>query len=212
MATTISGSVLLPDGTIPAHGRVVFQARAPIGADALVLAAPVSVRIEAGTITASLAGQEEGAVYSVTVEHWSDTSARLLRQALPDIVVTGSGAGTLAGLAVVEWSEYGKPYAIKRGDTLSVGCIWLDQNDRPASLADTTVEADMLPTGGGEVIHLTVLVDSDAETGRFSLSLPAEQTADLDTGPYMIDIKYSRNGAVAHSSTGTIIIGREITQ
>lgn len=212
MATRIAGPVRLPDGTNPTHGRVIFEAREMQVSDSAVLRGPVIAEITAGAIDISLVGEVNGTRYSAAVEYWSYGEQRMLRQALPDVVVTGTGTGTLGDFAtVIIPSDAGGEAGWKRGDTIEITGIWLNEHDRPHDLDGVTITSSVLGPDGTKR-DLSVALDSNTKSGRFELSATAAETADWPLGEHRIDVKFSRSGGrVSRTVTGTIIIEQEIT-
>lgn len=211
MATTIAGPVILPDGTNPAHGRVIFEARAPILGDAAVLRGPVVATIASGAISVDLEAEAGGTPYAVTVEYWSAALGQLVRQPLPDVVPTGAaGPFTLADLATLTTGASGsRSLSLKRGDSLSLPGIWVDQHGRPLDLTGVTIASALLgPDAVTRPLGVAVL---DAATGRFELSMLAVDTAALPLGGHQIDIKFTVGARVVRTLTASITLLHEIT-
>ena len=211
MATTIAGPVRLPDGTIPTHGRVIFEARQPIIDETLVLRGPVIAPISgAGVIDVDLEADAEGTPYAVTVEYWSPVQHRLISQALPDVVPTGTGTGTLADFAAVTVPA-GAPREIrrKRGETITLGALYVDRFGRPISLTGVSVAAAMRgPDGVTRALSIAVI---SAAEGTFEIAMAAGATASLPLGPHDIDVKFSVGTLVVRTLTATIHIDQEVT-
>ena len=211
MATTIAGPVILPDGTNPAHGRVIFEARAPILGASAILRGPVVAPITDGEISIELEGAADGTPYAVTVEYWSEARAQLIRQPLPDIVPTGaSGPFTLADLAtLIAGAGIADHLTLKRGDSLSLPGVWVDQHGRPLDLTGVTIASALLgPDAVTRPLGVAVL---DAAAGRFELSMLAVDTAALPLGGHQIDIKFTVGARVARTLTASITLMQEIT-
>lgn len=165
--------------------------------------------VVSGAFSADLIGSSDGIVYDVTFIETIGGKKR--RIPLGPIVLDTAGTFALADLLPIPIPPNATDrIIIKRGDTINIGAIWLDEFNRPVSLDMTTVTAD-LKAPDGTTTAFTVTIDSDVTTGRYGLSLTAAQTDALDPGSYTVDIKYLRNGQVAHSSTGTITIIERIT-
>ncbi|MDK8871483.1 hypothetical protein [Paracoccus sp. SSJ] len=213
MATQIAGPVRLPDGTIPAHGRVIFRPKngGIVGATTVSGGAVIAPISGAGAIDVELVGRAGGTPYTVAVEHWSDVENRLVTTMLPDVVPTGAaGPFTLADLAAVEIPRDARSEAIwKRGDTINIGGQWIDEFGRPVDLAGKTVAAAMRgPDGVTRTLSVSV---SDAAKGLLEISMPAGQTALLPLGPHAVDVKITNGARISRTQSGTINIVREVT-
>ncbi|PTX39405.1 hypothetical protein IQ03_04976 [Gemmobacter caeni] len=209
MATTVAGPVRLPDGSQPAHGRVLFTPRAPIVGSPVVTTSPVAATITAGAISIDLQGAADGSRYAVAVEHWSAVEGRLLTTDLPDIVVTDSGSVTIADAVALDVPEGPQEHRIKRGDSLSLGCIYADALGRPKSLTGITVTSALRgPDGVTRALIVTVL---DAAAGQFEITLAPAQTAALPLGAHAWDMKFAVGGRVYRTLTDTIHIDQEVT-
>lgn len=211
MATEIAGPVRLPDGTIPAHGKIIFRRKEAQISDGVVLTAPVSANIDgAGDFTITLAAASSGTPYSVIVVYWSAVENRLLSCPLPDVVPTGAaGPVTLAGIAAHVLPDVPSEHRVKRGSTLILPCRLLDKNARPQPLTGLTIASD-LRGPDGETRPFTVAV-LDSATGDFEVLMTAAQTALLPLGGHAWDIKFSTGARVDRTITGTIIIEQEVT-
>ncbi|WP_312529441.1 hypothetical protein [Paracoccus sp. (in: a-proteobacteria)] len=211
MPTTISGPVLLPDGSNPQHGRVIFTARRARLAGSVVVPAPIAVPITAGAISVALQGEAEGFPYAVSVEYFSAAHNRVLVSPLPDIVVSAEATGTLISLAAVSIpTDAASAVRIKRGDTLNLPFIWLDRNNRPISHAGVTISSALLGPDG-QRRNLTVSKIAPATSGAVELAMSAGLTAQLPLGAHHIDIKFSTGARVLRTITGQIIVDQEIT-
>lgn len=213
MATQIAGPVRLPDGTIPAHGRVIFRPKngGIVGATTISggpVVAPIS---GAGMIDVELVGRAGGVPYTVTVEHWSEAENRLVTTMLPDVVPTGAaGPFTLMDLVAVEIPRDARSEATwKRGDTINIGGQWIDEFGRPVDLTGMTVSAAMRGPDG-ITRPLTVHV-SDAVKGMLEISMSAGLSAQLPLGPHAIDVKVTSGARVSRTQSGTINIDKEVT-
>lgn len=211
MAIQIAGPVRMPDGTIPAHGRVIFTARAPILGGTLVTTGPVVAQIDgAGDIDITLQAEASGTPYGVTVEYWSDVEGRLIAAALPDIVPSvGAGPVTIADLTAEVIIGALDAHRIKRGSTLDLPCRFVDQHIRLLPLTDLTVTSALRgPDGVTRALTVTV---SDPDGSDFEVSMSHIQTALLPLGTHGWDIKFSTGARVLRSITGQIIIEQEVT-
>lgn len=211
MGSTIAGPVILPDGTNPAHGRVIFEARAPILGASAILRGPVVAPITDGEISIELEGAADGTPYAVTVEYWSAAKAQLIRQSLPDVVPTGAaGPYTLADLATLTPDAGSADHLIiKRGDSLSLPVVWVDRYGRPLDLTGVSVASALLgPEGVVRPLGVEVL---DAATGSFEIAMLAVDTAALPLGEHQIDIKFAVGARVVRTLTASITLLQEIT-
>jgi len=211
MATTIAGPVRLPDGTLPTHGRVIFEARQPIVDETLVLRGPVVAPISgAGAIDVDLEADAEGTPYAVTVEYWSPVQNRLISQTLPDVVPTGTGTGTLADFAAVP-VPVAAPREIrrKRGDTITLPALYVDRFGRPISLTGVSVAAALRGVDG-ITRGLTIGIISAAD-GTFEIAMAAAASAALPLGPHALDVKFTVGTVVVRTLTATIHIDQEVT-
>lgn len=213
MATQIAGPVRLPDGTVPAHGRVIFRPKngAILGPTLVSGGAVVAPINGAGTIDVEIVGRAGGTPYLVAVEHWSDVENRLVTTPLPDVVpTTAPGPFTLADLAAVSIPRGASSEATwKRGDTINIGGQWIDEFRRPVDLTGMTVTAAM--RGPDDVTRpLSVNVSAAAE-GLLEISMTAGQSAQLPLGAHAIDVKITSGARVSRTQSGTIHIVREVT-
>lgn len=211
MATTVSDTVVLPDGSVPSNGYIYFTClKAPVPR---TLATVVQASIgSSGSFTASLEADEAGTPYAVRVEYWSEAAGQLVVVHLPNIVPTGSGTSTLASIAAIDIPPNAtNTHTIKQGDTLNLGVVWLDEFGRPITL-DMVAVASSAVDPLGTAHDLTVTQDTDVTTGYFQLSATATETAAWPVGTYRIDIKYTRNGSVLHSDTGFIVVQEAMTE
>lgn len=210
MATTVAGPVVLPDGTAPAHGRVIFTLRGSIGGSTLIITAPVAAPIVDGEISVALEGAAEGTAYGVVAEFWATASAALIRVQLPDIVITGTGTGTIADYAVASIPDGARArIEWKRGDTISWPVQMLDELRRPLSLTGSTV-ASALQGPDGVVRALSVAV-TDAATGWIEVALGALAASGLPLGHHAWDIAVTTGSVVTRTPSATVIILEEVT-
>jgi hypothetical protein len=209
MATTVAGPVRLPDGSQPSHGRVLFAPRAPIVGSPVVTTSPVAAKITAGAISIALEGAADGSRYAVAVEHWSAVEGRLLTTDLPDIVVTDSGTVTIADVVALDVPEGPQEHRIKRGDSLSLGCVYADRLGRARPLTGITATSSLRgPDGVTRALVVTVL---DEAAGEFEVSMAPSQTAALPLGPHAWDIKFAVGGRVDRTVTDIVHIDQEVT-
>lgn len=87
--------------------------------------------------------------------------------------------------------------AIKRGDTLSVGCQLVDEFGVGLTLSGLTINARLYDFGGNNVHTFTTQVINEA-SGQYALAVL--ETADLPVALYTLDIGYVKNGAQVSSS------------
>ena len=213
MATQIAGPVRLPDGTIPAHGRVIFRPKngGIVGATTISGGAVVAPISGAGMIDVELVGRAGGVPYTVAVEHWSEAENRLVTTMLPDVVPTGaSGPFTLMDLVAVEIPRDARSEATwKRGDTINIGGQWIDEFGRPVDLTGMTVSAAMRGPDG--ITRLLTVHVSDAVKGMLEISMSAGLSAQLPLGAHWVDVKVTSGVRISRTQSGTIHIVREVT-
>lgn len=206
MPTIITGPVRLPDGTIPAHGRIIFRRRHPRIDSPLVVPGPVEALIGTdGSFEVTLDGEVEGTPYAVTVEYFDDTQYVLRSVLLPDAVPGQNVPGpvSLASVSAVPVpSSAGTAHVINQGETLDVGLQYLDENNRAASISDVEITS-WLGRADTPRTNLSV-AKTAAAAGQFEISLPAAQT-ELLRGTYEWVIRMSA-GARVKIKTGTLIV------
>lgn len=211
MATNVAGPVLLPDGSSPMHGRVLFRLLSPIIGGSVVASATVIAPITAGEIDVDLQAEAGGTPYAVAVEHWSAAEGRLVTTPLPNVVPTGAaGPVTLAQIAAVTVpASAGNEASWKRGDTISIGGQWLDEHGRPLNLSGLTIAAALRGPDG--VVRALAAVLTDAASGLIEISMTAALSAALPLGAHAIDVKITNGARVSRTQTGTIHIIPEVT-
>jgi hypothetical protein len=98
----------------------------------------------------------------------------------------------------------------KRGDTLFIQCTRVDPTSGSAlSLSGVTVSSEMVRDGVRMELVVTVI---DAAAGRFDLSLPATQTANLSTGVWLTDVEFrDLVGNVVSSDTYNLLVLEDVT-
>ncbi|SMO64121.1 hypothetical protein [Paracoccus laeviglucosivorans] len=204
MPTTISGPVLMPDGTNPTQGRLILTARRPRLSSPLVVPGPVEALISGGQISIVLQGSADGMVYAVVAEYWSAAVGKIVAVKLPDIVIPAEdGNGTLAAFSAIEIPPGATNFhVIDQGETLNVGMRYADANMRPASLAGIGLSS-WLGRKGQQRVPLTVAI-INAGQGTFEISLGAAQTA-LLSGKYQWVVRMS-SGARVILKTGFLIV------
>lgn len=204
MPTKITGPVRLPDGTAPAHGRIVFHRRASGTSSPLVLPGPVEARIGTNaTFSIDLEGDSDGTVYGVLVEYWPSPAGRLVSVRLPDVVVDGTGTFTLAQVSAVQVpARAGDTLEVYQGETINFGMQWLDENDRPRNLTGITITSWL--SNGLNRLGLSRTTISLSQ-GTFELTATAAQTASLSAGRYDWFVR-SATGTRTQIRQGQIII------
>ncbi|MCJ8139557.1 hypothetical protein [Falsirhodobacter halotolerans] len=202
MPTTITGPVRLPDGTIPAHGRLIFQRRMPGVGNGVTLAGPVAAALDGnGAFSVSLQGEASGTRYAVKVEYQNGLTSRLISDNLPDVVVTGSGSSTLSAVSVVPIPQAASCHVIEQGETLNVGAQYLDTNDRPVAINDVSITSWVTRDGARQNLSVSKI---DQAAGTFEISASAAITANL-RGTYQWNIRLAAGARVVIEETTLIV-------
>lgn len=211
--TTVTGSMELPDGSTPRLGRVIFTLTG-WAKDAPHLFVQGSIDVAAaadGSFSVDLQTTDDLDVeYDVVFFHHDLSSNREISTAVGRILVPSSGPVTLASLLPVRIpGGVTDSHRIKRGDSLSLPGICLDDHDRRQSLASITVASSLLgPDGVKRSLSVT---KTDADQGEIEISMSPSMTTDLPLGPHQIDVKFSVGGRVKRTLTAIIHVDQEIT-
>lgn len=102
----------------------------------------------------------------------------------------------------------------KRGDTLSLGCKWTDNNGTPINLVGYTIASQVKAVGF--FANLTVVV-TNAALGEFNLSATATATStwpitSSQASRTFCDVQFTVSGVVASSETFQVVVLEDITQ
>lgn len=197
MAATITGPVRLPDGTVPAHGRIIFRRVGVEIGGVLTVPGPVSAPIEAGGFSIALDVDPAGAVYTVAVEYQDGVSYGLTTVTLPDIVLTANAEVTLENVVTVPVPRTGETMTIRQGESLNVGAQYLDHNNRPVGIGDVSITSWL---GRGEDRVDLNVSKLDASAGTFEVSASASVTSGL-LGRYDWAIRMASGGRVIIETT-----------
>ncbi|MFC3059524.1 hypothetical protein [Paenirhodobacter populi] len=215
----MTGPVVLPDGSPAMDGTlVIFQLRSWDKTDtALVMRGPVIAQVSAGVIDVELFTTSSGSigtVYDVSYRYSILNPVgpdRAVEQRVGPVAINGAGPYTLADLLPVRLpSDVSKAHRIKRGDTLSLGMQWIDENYHPIDLTGVTITSSLL--GPDAAMRTLTVAFVSRPAGTFEVAMPSTQTALLPLGEHQIDIKATVGTVTRRSKTGTIIVERGITQ
>lgn len=212
MATTVTGTVRLPDGASPLHARIVLTADAPVIGAVIIPRGPVVVAIGIDSSwSVALEAEARGTPYSGVLEYWSTAENRLIQDSLGRIVPTGAPGpfawDDLAALALPQKAT--RSVQIKRGDTLSWMMRWLDDHGRPLSLAGVTVSASL--RGPDDVLRPLTVTKTTPDGSDFEVLYPHMLTEALPLGGHQVDVKFATATRVLRTVTGSIEIIREVT-
>ncbi|RWR09815.1 hypothetical protein [Paenirhodobacter populi] len=214
--TAVAGAVALPDGSAAVDGdKIVFtRRRAGVSNGAMVMHGQVAAIVSGGQISVTLSRDDDGiSVYDVSYRYFNLASRGWITASIGPIVIDGPGPYTLADLVeqtVRIPSSVKSEASIKRGDTLSLGMIWVGDFHQRLDHTGVDIAASLLGPDG-ELRALTVTKLSPATDGEVEISMTAAETADLPLGHHQIDIKFSTVSRVSRTMTGTITVLQEIT-
>lgn len=208
----VAGPVIAPSGLPPHAAKIEFRLRSYVAADD-TLAVPqlVTANVIGGAINATLIGSAEGIVYDV--DYVALLAGHRRRVPMRHIVIDGSGPFSLADLVdqtVRIPSRVKSETSIKRGDTLSLGMIWVGDFDQRLDHAGVDIAASLLGPDG-VLRAMTVTKLTPATDGEVEITMAADETAALPLGTHQIDIKFSTVSRVSRTVTGTITVLQEIT-
>lgn len=204
MPTTITDTVVLADGSVPAHGRIIFSCReAP---DTNVLITSVEAPLDdAGAFSVELIGNGDATAYAVMVECYSTMTGALVSEVRPDVVVGGSGSGTLADYSAVLLPVDASDTAVlRRGATLDFPVQILDEFRRPVDLTGSTVSSRLIGPDG--VTRALAAAITDAAGGWISVAMAAASTAALPLGNHLWDLTVTTGSVVAITPASTITV------
>lgn len=204
MPTTITDTVVLADGSVPAHGRIIFSCREAPDTD--VLTATIAVTLgETGEFSVDLEGNGDATAYAVLVECYSNVTDALVSEVRPDVVVDGSGSGTLADYSAVLLPVDASDTAVlRRGATLDFPVQILDEFRRPVDLTGSTVSSRLIGPDG--VTRALVAAITDAAGGWISVAMAAASTAVLPLGKHLWDLTVTTGSVVAITPASTITV------
>lgn len=204
MATTIADTVVLADGSVPTSGRIIFGCREAPDAD--VLRTAIAVTLDAGgAFSVDLEGNGDATAYAVLVECYSGVTDALISEARPDVVVDGSGSGTLADYsAVLLPADASDTAVLRRGATLDFPVQILDEFRRPVDLTGSTVSSRLIGPDG--VTRTLTAEITDATAGWIGIYLSADNTASLPTGNHLWDLTVTTGSVVAITPASTITV------
>lgn len=187
----VTGTMYLPDGEpatgvrfvlIPSVGGV---ARRSLGSTAM---SPRAFVVKQGG-SVDFSAQSGEYILRATSRDLTDTV----------IMVPDRDSADIADISPVKVPARDSAVVIKPGDSLEVGCIWVDRYHIRQSLVGVDATASMMGPDGSEV-DLVVWVSEQPETGEFTVGLPAEQTDELAIGHHRVTVRFSRDGGVSVSS------------
>lgn len=210
---TITGPVFDQTGANPLEAAIEFRLRTnPRDPAGVVLRGSTVVKVSAaGGFSTPLYRAIGGAtVYDVIYRFRPYLGAEWIERDIGPIRLIDGGSRSLASLLPVEiTADASDTETIKRGDSISMASIWVDQWGAPISTSGVTIAASMRGPDG--VLRSLTVTKGPAASGTFEISMPPAQTADLPIGAHLIDVKFTTSDRVVRSRTGTIIIDQEIT-
>lgn len=205
--TQVVGPVVMPDGEVPAHGRITFE-RLATGVDggSIITRGPVEAVLDgSGNFEVELQSEAAGTPYRVTVSYWSAARNRLVTEVLANAVPSGqAGPVTHDAIAAVSIpAQAGDTVTIRQGDSLNLALQHLDGNDRPLATTGLTFTS-WIERAGDAAVPLTVTV-INAGAGTLEFTLSAGVIAALPTGTYAWVVRMT-NGVRVRNMTGRINI------
>lgn len=203
----VTGTLVLPDGTGLADRQLIIRKvhrQAEPDTSFVIMPGDVVTQTDAsGAVDVDLYDGQYVVIYQkdynvVEYVYW----------AIPD---DGSVSANVADITPVPIPKGATNiYRTKRGDTIKFGCVYLNAYGIRSSLAGITVTASMERLVGAERYDFTVTVVDEAE-GRFDLTIDASTAATLEVGEYNFDVRFTDGVNVRHTTTGKIIVAKEIT-
>jgi hypothetical protein len=97
----------------------------------------------------------------------------------------------------------------KRGDTFSLACIYKVDNVA-TSVSAYDIDSQVRDSQGNLIQTLTVT--KLPETGSFTLTADAEDTASWPQSVLKCDLQFSENGIVRSTETFNVVVVNEITK
>ncbi|TWI34919.1 hypothetical protein [Paracoccus sulfuroxidans] len=208
---TITGPVFDQTGAPPFDATIEFRLRSnPRDLSGAVLRGSTVVKVgPAGAFSTVLYAADGGSTYDVIQRHHPYLGADLVEQDIGPIRVTGGETRWLAALLPVKIATGASDtHRIKRGDSLSIAGVWLDEFGVPIPSAGVGIASALL---GPDGVTRAITSRWQAGVGEFELSMAAGTTAQLPIGTHQIDIKFSTGARVLRTMTGRVIVGQEIT-
>lgn len=211
--TTVTGSMELPDGSTPRLGRVIFRMTGwAKDAPNLFVAGSVDVAVASnGSFSVDLQTTDDLDVeYDVVFSHVDLATNSTVSNSVGRISVPSTGPVTLASLLPVRIpSDAGHEHRIKRGDTLSLPGICLDEKGLRQNLSGITLASSLLGPDG--VVRSLAVTKTDQSAGEIEVSMSHSLTAALPLGVHQMDLKFSVGGRVSRTMSATLHVDQEVT-
>lgn len=211
--TTVTGTMELPNGATPHRGRVIFTMTGwAKDAPHLFVAGSVDVAVASdGSFSAQLQSTDDLDVeYDVVFSHVDLATSKDVSTQVGRILVPSSGPVTLASVLPVRIpGGASNQHRLKRGDTLSLAGICLDENGRRQNLSGISVSSALRgPDGATRSLVVTIV---SAAAGEIEISLSAAQSALLPVGIHTMDVKFSSGVRVVRTLDAQITVEAEVT-
>ena len=100
--------------------------------------------------------------------------------------------------------EHHEPIEVIAGETWDIPGTLLDANGSPIDLAGTTLEWDLVDSGGNPVAISAEVAVTDAARGVICISVSANDTAGLDPGSYSDGLRVTMPRGERHTWHGYI--------
>lgn len=203
----VTGTLVLPDGTGLADRQLIIRKvhrQAEPDTSFVIMPGDVVTQTDAsGAVDVDLYDGQYVVIYQkdysvVDYVYW----------AVPDDGSTSANVAEITPVPIPKGAT--NVYRTKRGDTIKFGCIYLNEYGVRASVVGINITADMQHSVTGVEYSFAVTKVAAAE-GRFDLTIDASTAATLELGEYDFDVRFSDGINVRHTTTGKIIVAKEIT-